>query len=134
MWLLSNKIASSACRNGPTSRVWSIPVSYTHLDVYKRQEKGGGYSPQQTYQADKQGTLKLDFLNSNKYWYNAHTAADNAMTILNLWKNDYYYNCLLYTSLPSIRQPRSYAYFHFDKVCLSSPRFFLHPGHPHRNL
>ena len=43
------------------------------------------------YQADKQGTLKLDFLNSNKYWYNAHTAADNAMPILNLWKNDYYY-------------------------------------------
>ena len=41
--------------------------------------------------ADKQGTLKLDFLNSNKYWYNAHTAADNAMPILNLWKNDYYY-------------------------------------------
>lgn len=24
MWLLSNKIASSACRNGLTSRVWSI--------------------------------------------------------------------------------------------------------------
>ena len=35
--------------------------------------------------------MKLDFLNSNKYWYNAHTAADNAMPILNLWKNDYYY-------------------------------------------
>ena len=27
------------------------------------------------------GTLKLDFLNSNKYWYNAHTAADNVKTI-----------------------------------------------------
>ena len=65
------------------------PVSEAEVTIYK--EKGGGYSPQQTYQADKQGTLKLDFLNSNKYWYNAHTAADNAMPILNLWKNDYYY-------------------------------------------
>lgn len=65
------------------------PVSEAEVTIYM--EKGGGYSPQQTYQADKQGTLKLDFLNSNKYWYNAHTAADNAMPILNLWKNDYYY-------------------------------------------
>ena len=64
------------------------PVSEAEVTIYT--EKGGGYSPQQTYQADKQGTLKLDFLNSNKYWYNAHTAADNAMPILNLWKNDYY--------------------------------------------
>lgn len=60
------------------------PVSEAEVTIYT--EKGGGYSPQQTYQADKQGTLKLDFLNSNKYWYNAHTAADNAMPILNLWK------------------------------------------------
>lgn len=65
------------------------PVSEAEVTIYT--EKGGGYSPQQTYQADKQGTLKLDFLNSNKYWHNAHTAADNAMPILNLWKNDYYY-------------------------------------------
>ena len=65
------------------------PVSEAEVTIYT--EKGGGYSPQQTHQADKQGTLKLDFLNSNKYWYNAHTAADNAMPILNLWKNDYYY-------------------------------------------
>lgn len=65
------------------------PVSEAEVTIYT--EKGGGYSPQQTYQADKQGTLKLDFLNSNKYLYNAHTAADNAMPILNLWKNDYYY-------------------------------------------
>ena len=65
------------------------PVSEAEVTIYT--EKGGGYSPQQTYQAEKQGTLKLDFLNSNKYWYNAHTAADNAMPILNLWKNDYYY-------------------------------------------
>lgn len=65
------------------------PVSEAEVTIYT--EKGGGYSPQQTYQADKQDTLKLDFLNSNKYWYNAHTAADNAMPILNLWKNDYYY-------------------------------------------
>ena len=65
------------------------PVSEAEVTIYT--EKEGGYSPQQTYQADKQGTLKLDFLNSNKYWYNAHTAADNAMPILNLWKNDYYY-------------------------------------------
>lgn len=65
------------------------PVSEAEVTIYT--EKGGGYSPQQTYQADKQGTLKLDFLNSNKYWYNAHTAADNAMPILNLWKSDYYY-------------------------------------------
>ncbi|MBT0708593.1 alpha-2-macroglobulin family protein [Phocaeicola vulgatus] len=65
------------------------PVSEAEVTIYT--EKGGGYSPQQTYQADKQGTLKLDFLNSNKYWYNAHTAADNALPILNLWKNDYYY-------------------------------------------
>ena len=65
------------------------PVSEAEVTIYT--EKGGGYSPQQTYPADKQGTLKLDFLNSNKYWYNAHTAADNAMPILNLWKNDYYY-------------------------------------------
>lgn len=65
------------------------PVFEAEVTIYT--EKGGGYSPQQTYQADKQGTLKLDFLNSNKYWYNAHTAADNAMPILNLWKNDYYY-------------------------------------------
>ena len=65
------------------------PVSEAEVTIYT--EKGGGYSPQQAYQADKQGTLKLDFLNSNKYWYNAHTAADNAMPILNLWKNDYYY-------------------------------------------
>lgn len=65
------------------------PVSEAEVTIYT--EKGGGYSPQQTYQADKQGTLKLEFLNSNKYWYNAHTAADNAMPILNLWKNDYYY-------------------------------------------
>ena len=65
------------------------PVSEAEVTIYT--EKGGGYSPQQTYQVDKQGTLKLDFLNSNKYWYNAHTAADNAMPILNLWKNDYYY-------------------------------------------
>lgn len=65
------------------------PVSEAEVTIYT--EKGGGYSPQQTYQADKQGTLKLDFLNSNKYWYNVHTAADNAMPILNLWKNDYYY-------------------------------------------
>lgn len=65
------------------------PVSEAEVTIYT--EKGGGYSPQQTYQADKQGTLKLDFLNSNKYWYNAHTAADNAKPILNLWKNDYYY-------------------------------------------
>ena len=65
------------------------PVSEAEVTIYT--ETGGGYSPQQTYQADKQGTLKLDFLNSNKYWYNAHTAADNAMPILNLWKNDYYY-------------------------------------------
>lgn len=65
------------------------PVSEAEVTIYT--EKGGGYSPQQTYQTDKQGTLKLDFLNSNKYWYNAHTAADNAMPILNLWKNDYYY-------------------------------------------
>lgn len=65
------------------------PVSEAEVTIYT--EKGGGYSPQQTYQADKQGTLKLDFLNTNKYWYNAHTAADNAMPILNLWKNDYYY-------------------------------------------
>ena len=65
------------------------PVSEAEVTIYT--EKGGGYSPQQTYQADKQGTLKLDFLNSNKYWYNAHTAADNVMPILNLWKNDYYY-------------------------------------------
>ena len=65
------------------------PVSEAEVTIYT--EKGGGYSPQQTYQADKQGTLKLDFLNSNKYWYNAHTAVDNAMPILNLWKNDYYY-------------------------------------------
>ena len=65
------------------------PVSEAEVTIYT--EKGGGYSPQQTYQADKQGTLKLDFLNSNKYWYNAHTATDNAMPILNLWKNDYYY-------------------------------------------
>lgn len=65
------------------------PISEAEVTIYT--EKGGGYSPQQTYQADKQGTLKLDFLNSNKYWYNAHTAADNAMPILNLWKNDYYY-------------------------------------------
>lgn len=65
------------------------PVSEAEVTIYT--EKGGGYSPQQTYQADKQGTLKLDFLNSNKYRYNAHTAADNAMPILNLWKNDYYY-------------------------------------------
>lgn len=65
------------------------PVSEAEVTIYT--EKGGGYSPQQTYQADKQGTLKQDFLNSNKYWYNAHTAADNAMPILNLWKNDYYY-------------------------------------------
>lgn len=65
------------------------PVSEAEVTIYT--EKGGGYSPQRTYQADKQGTLKLDFLNSNKYWYNAHTAADNAMPILNLWKNDYYY-------------------------------------------
>ena len=65
------------------------PVSEAEVTIYT--EKGGGYPPQQTYQADKQGTLKLDFLNSNKYWYNAHTAADNAMPILNLWKNDYYY-------------------------------------------
>lgn len=65
------------------------PVSEAEVTIYT--ERGGGYSPQQTYQADKQGTLKLDFLNSNKYWYNAHTAADNAMPILNLWKNDYYY-------------------------------------------
>ena len=65
------------------------PVSEAEVTIYT--EKGGGYSPQQTYQADKHGTLKLDFLNSNKYWYNAHTAADNAMPILNLWKNDYYY-------------------------------------------
>lgn len=64
-------------------------VSEAEVTIYT--EKGGGYSPQQTYQADKQGTLKLEFLNSNKYWYNAHTAADNAMPILNLWKNDYYY-------------------------------------------
>lgn len=60
------------------------PVSEAEVTIYT--EKGGGYSPQQTYQADKQGTLKLDFLNSNKYWYNAHTATDNAMPILNLWK------------------------------------------------
>ena len=65
------------------------PVSEAEVTIYT--EKGGGYSPQQTYQADKQGTLKLDFLNSNKYWYNAHTAADNAMPLLNLWKKDYYY-------------------------------------------
>ena len=65
------------------------PVSEAEVTIYT--EKGGGYSPQQTYQADKQGTLKLDFVNSNKYWYNAHTAAVNAMPILNLWKNDYYY-------------------------------------------
>ena len=65
------------------------PVSEAEVTIYT--EKGGGYSPQQTYQADKQGTLKLDFLNSNKYWYNAHTAADNGMPILNLWKNDYHY-------------------------------------------
>lgn len=65
------------------------PVSEAEVTIYT--EKGGGYSPQQTYQVDKQGTLKLDFLNCNKYWYNAHTAADNAMPILNLWKNDYYY-------------------------------------------
>lgn len=65
------------------------PVSEAEVTIYT--EKGEGYSPQQTYQADKQGTLKLDFLNSNKYWYNAHTATDNAMPILNLWKNDYYY-------------------------------------------
>ena len=65
------------------------PVSEAEVTIYT--EKGGGYSPQQTYQADKHGTLKLDFLNSNKYWYNAHTATDNAMPILNLWKNDYYY-------------------------------------------
>ncbi len=64
------------------------PVSEAEVTIYTEK---GGYSPQQTYQADKQGTLKLDFLNSNKYWYNAHTAADNAMPILNLWKNDYYY-------------------------------------------
>ena len=57
------------------------PVSEAEVTIYT--EKGGGYSPQQTYQADKQGTLKLDFLNSNKYWYNAHTAADNAMPISN---------------------------------------------------
>ncbi|MBO5507693.1 MAG: alpha-2-macroglobulin, partial [Bacteroides sp.] len=65
------------------------PVSEAEVTVYT--EKGGGYAPQQTYQADKQGTLKLDFLKGKRYGYNAHTAADNAMPILNLWKNDYYY-------------------------------------------
>lgn len=65
------------------------PVSEAEVTVYT--EKGGGYAPQQTYQADKQGTLKLDFLKGKRYGYNAHTAADNAMLILNLWKNDYYY-------------------------------------------
>lgn len=65
------------------------PVSEAEVTVYT--EKGGGYAPQQTYQADKQDTLKLDFLKGKRYGYNAHTAADNAMPILNLWKNDYYY-------------------------------------------
>ena len=35
---------------------------------------------------------------------------------------------------PSIRPPRLYAYARFDKVCLSVPRFFLHPGRSHRYL
>lgn len=91
------------------------PVSEAEVTIYT--EKGGGYSPQQTYQADKQGTLKLDFLNSNKYWYNAHTAADNAMPILNLWKNDYYYKeskrkevLQLFTDRSSIYRPGQTVY------------------------
>lgn len=65
------------------------PVPEAEVTVYT--ENGGGYLPQHTYPADKQGTLKLDFLNGRSLWYNAHTDADNAMPVLNLWKNEYDY-------------------------------------------
>lgn len=65
------------------------PVPEAEVTIYT--EKGGGYLPRQTYQADKQGTLKLNFLNDRKLWYNAHTAADNAMPVLNIWKSEYGY-------------------------------------------
>lgn len=65
------------------------PVPEAEVTVYT--EKGGGYLPQQTYPADRQGTLKLDFLNDRMLWYNAHTVADNAMPVLNIWRNGYNY-------------------------------------------
>lgn len=58
------------------------PVPDAEVTVYV--EKGGGYLPQQTYQVDGQGTLRLDFLRGKDYWFHAHTMADHAMPVLHL--------------------------------------------------
>lgn len=65
------------------------PIPEAEVTVYT--EKGGGYAPDRTYQADRQGTLKLDGLSEKRYWYNAHTAADCTMPVTNLWKQAYFY-------------------------------------------
>ena len=65
------------------------PVPDAELVTYTA--KGGGYLPDQTYQADKKGTLRLDFLRDRNILCNVRTVADDAMPIGNLWKMNYFY-------------------------------------------
>lgn len=54
--------------------------------------KGGGYLPEHTFQADKEGTLRLDHPgNTDRIFYHACTVADNAMPVNNLWPDKYFY-------------------------------------------
>lgn len=66
------------------------PVPDAEVVTYTR--KGGGFTPGQTYAADKQGTLKLDFLRSGNVLFNAVTVDDRSMPVSNLWGGNYYYN------------------------------------------
>lgn len=65
------------------------PVPDAEVVTYT--QKGGGYLPEHTYQANGKGTLRLDFLRDRNVLYNVRTAADNTMPVRHLWKNDYYY-------------------------------------------
>ncbi|WP_455671438.1 alpha-2-macroglobulin family protein [Phocaeicola sp.] len=64
------------------------PVPDAEVVTYK--EKGGGYMPTQTFTADKEGTVRLDFLNDRSVFYNAHTSEDASMPISNMWKRTYF--------------------------------------------
>lgn len=63
------------------------PVPDAELTTYTR--KGGGFLPGNTFQANKEGTLRPDFLRDKSVLYNVHTISDKAMPIVNLWRSNY---------------------------------------------
>lgn len=65
------------------------PVPDAEVVTYT--QKGGGYLPEHTYRADKEGTLRLDFLRDRKVLFNVRTVADQFMPINNLWNVTYHY-------------------------------------------